>query len=368
MQLRSFSTIAVIQTAFLGDAALSLFLVEQLREANPQARIIVVTTPAAASLMRHAASVDEVVIYDKRGADAGVAGILRMTRQLRRLRVDLVFGLQRSVRTSLVAALSGARMSIGFAHAAASFLYDCRVPWDLHIHETERNRTMLRLFSDAAEIAVPRTVRFVDTPYSSETRQTSTSPEPAIPQPTMTAPIHRGRIVLAPGSVWATKRWPESSWIALASALVQEGYAVELLGGPDDHALCTRIAHAAGAYCPSSPTALPHSLLRLRAADVLVTNDSAPTHLAALVGTRTVTIFGSTVPGFGFGPRGPRDAVIENTEAACRPCGRHGRTSCPLGTMVCMTGISVQTVLNVVRDDRAMGSENFPVIAPAADR
>src|SRR5438034_316720 len=56
----------------------------------------------------------------------------------------------------------------------------------------------------------------------------------------------------------------------------------------------------------------------------LVTNDSAPQHLASAMGTPTITIFGPTVPEFGFGPLAPRSITIGHHQLACRPCDRHG--------------------------------------------
>src|SRR5207244_1510814 len=80
----------------------------------------------------------------------------------------------------------------------------------------------------------------------------------------------------------------------------------------------------------------------IRRAVVLVTTDSAPLHFAQAVDTPTVAIFGSTVPSFGFGPRGPRDRVVQVGGLACRPCSAHGPPSCPLGHHLCMKSLSVQ--------------------------
>src|SRR5204862_144593 len=64
---------------------------------------------------------------------------------------------------------------------------------------------------------------------------------------------------------------------------------------------------------------LRQSAEAIRRAALLATNDSAPLHLAQAVGTPTVAIFGPTVPAFGFGPRGPRDRVVELNGLICRP-------------------------------------------------
>ena len=70
-------------------------------------------------------------------------------------------------------------------------------------------------------------------------------------------------------------------------------------------------------------------------ARLLVTNDSAPQHLASAMGTPTLTIFGPTVPEFGFGPLG--STSLGAAGLACRPCDSHGPQRCPLGHWRCMT-------------------------------
>jgi len=94
--------------------------------------------------------------------------------------------------------------------------------------------------------------------------------------------------------------------------------------------------------------ALRASAALIARAEVLVTNDSAPLHLATATGTRIVAIFGPTVPAFGFGPRGPLDRVVEHPGLDCRPCSPHGPQACPLGHHRCMREVGVEVVLQAV--------------------
>jgi heptosyltransferase-2 len=79
----------------------------------------------------------------------------------------------------------------------------------------------------------------------------------------------------------------------------------------------------------------------------LVTNDSAPQHLASAMGVPTVSIFGPTVPEFGFGPLAAGSRTVGHPALACRPCDAHGPRRCPLGHWRCMRELSADDVARV---------------------
>lgn len=152
-------------------------------------------------------------------------------------------------------------------------------------------------------------------------------------------------VAVAPGSIWGTKRW--GKYAELVGAL---NGPVVVMGGREDRALAEQVAAAAPDRARVAAGELPlrASAALIQRASVLVTNDSAPLHLAAAVGTRVVALFGPTIPAFGFGPRGPADVIVEQETLTCRPCSSHGPQVCPLGHHHCMTEISVARVLHAV--------------------
>ena len=152
-------------------------------------------------------------------------------------------------------------------------------------------------------------------------------------------------MAIAPGSIWATKRWP--GYAELVSSLDRPAV---IIGGRDDGRLAGEVMALVPdrAHSAAGELGLRASAALLSRAAVLVTNDSAPLHLATAVGTPIVALFGPTVPGFGFGPRGPRDRVVEHLSLGCRPCSAHGPQVCPLGHHRCMRELSVETVAAAV--------------------
>jgi heptosyltransferase-2 len=152
-------------------------------------------------------------------------------------------------------------------------------------------------------------------------------------------------LALAPGSIWGTKRWPY--YRELISRLDQP---VVIVGGTDDAPLAESVAEnsAGSAISAAGALSLRQAAALIRRASLLVTNDSAPLHLATAVGTPIVALFGPTVPEFGFGPRRAGDLTLGRADLPCRPCSKHGPPTCPLGHHRCMRELSVESVMQAI--------------------
>lgn len=316
----------VVQTSFLGDMVLTTPLLARLAESD---EVDVVGTPAAIALLANHPAVREGIAYDKRGAHRGIAGFWNIAMQLRPRRYDRALLAQGSARSAALAMTAGIRERIGFDTSAGRSLYTTRVPYVENEHHALR---LLRLAGDARP-AAPRPRLF-----------------PGVPERDAVDVLLKGRtdeplIGLAPGSVWATKRWP--AYAELATALADRARLV-VLGSSADAELARNIAAAAPGRVidATGRLSLLGSAELIRRCAVLVTNDSAPQHLASAVNTPTVTIFGPTVPAFGFGPLSEPAATVGIDALPCRPCDKHGPVSCPLGHWKCMRDV---TVLNVMR-------------------
>lgn len=322
---RASPSIVVIQTAFLGDVVLTTPLLEAL--ASEHGPVDVVTTPAAATLLETHPAVCRVIRHDKRGTARGARGVLMLADELRAGAYRRAYLPHRSWRSGLAALAAGIPERIGFADAPARWCYTRRIPRHGDRHETER---MLALAG-----------------VGGRTRPTLglTDEDRAIAAMWLGQQgVRRPFVALAPGSIWATKRW--GKFAELAAGIDVD---VVVLGGPEDRELGEQVA-AAAPRGRNAAGALPIrvSAAVLEQAAVLVTNDSLPLHLAQATGTPTVAIFGPTAPVLGFGPQGPRDVVAELETLPCRPCSVHGPARCPLGHHRCMRDLDVTTVHQAV--------------------
>jgi len=320
--------VLVIQTAFLGDVILTTGLLSYLAErVGP---VDVVTTPAASSLLETHPAVRRSVSYDKRGADRGVGGLVRLAGRLRRESYSRAYLPHRSIRSATLARLAGIPERIGFAGSPGSRTYTRRIERPAASHEAER---ILALAEPG-----PGSVATVSLGLTEEDRIRAA-------EWLVAKGLGPDFVALAPGSIWGTKRWP--GYAALAAALDRP---VVIVGGPEDRVLAESVALAAPGRAHVAAGELPLRVTAavLEKARVLVTNDSAPLHLASAVGTRVVAVFGPTVPAFGFGPRGSADRIVEQEGLPCRPCSSHGPPVCPLGHHRCMRELSVERVLELV--------------------
>ena len=322
------SATLVIQTAFLGDVVLTIPLLEVL--AARHGPVDVVTTPGAASLIETHPAVRRVVRYDKKGKDRGLARFLALAAELRGQQYARAYLPHQSWRSAVLALMARTPERIGFAESPAGVTYTARRPRPRTGHESVR---LLHLVEDAPAL---RPFRLTLTEGDRQ-RAAAWLAQARVPS---------RFIAVAPGSIWGTKRWPYFAELAAQVAL-----PVVAIGGADDAALCRAVAAAAPArvFSAAGALSLRESAALIERAGVLVTNDSAPLHLATGVGTPIVAVFGPTVPAFGFGPTGAGDAIVEHPAMSCRPCSSHGPQVCPLGHHRCMRELGPKQVVDAVQ-------------------
>lgn len=334
----------LVDTSFLGDVLCAEPLVRAAKAQFPGPLDFLTSSGGAGMLAGHP-DLRDVMVYDKRGAQRGFSGMLRMAKTLRANRYARVFCSHRSWRTALMLRLSGISERVCFDNASGSFLYSRSVAYPQQLHEVERNLALIgggewqrpRIFPTAAERA----------------RAAELVPD-------------SGFVAIAPGSIWATKRWPEEHYAALVQMLITAGQRVVILGGPDDCALSERILELSArsfgldprTFSESTPrildlcgkTNLRESYAVLERAACLVSNDSSPMHMGVAANIPVVAVFCSTVPAFGFAPRGDRDIVLEVEGLACRPCGIHGHPTCLEKHFDCGQKTTPQMVMAAVGD------------------
>lgn len=327
--MRQLNSIAVVQTAFIGDILLTLPMVRALRAELPNVEIVLVTTPVGADITRGVPFVDRTVAFDKRGAHRSTAGMRDLVSAVGH--VDAAIVPHKSMRTMRLVRLLNAPVTITYNDAWARYGATVQVPYPRPLHDADRHLQLLRAVLPGAawtkEQLVPMTIT------TEEDRSAAMS---------MVGDLGRF-VVLAPGTAWPTKQWPLPRMQDLASMIVDAGLAVVVIGDAAVQGRITgnNILDAAGR------TTLGQAAAIIGLSAAIVGNDSAPLHFASLQNVPTVAVFGPTVMEFGFGPFSSCHAVVA-LELPCRPCSPHGTRVCPLGTHACMQDIPAESVMKAL--------------------
>ena len=285
----------VIRLDRIGDVTLSLPAVQALRDRFPNAHISVMTRPATAPLVEGHPAVDEVIpyYYEKKGRHSGIRGTLRFVYEIVRRRFDIVFVLNPSLRSYLVPFFAGIPYRVGF-ETGKPFLLTHSVPdhrSDGAKHEAEYTLDVVRAFgieagrADTYEGMLRHCVRVDRTPSGAGR-----------------SPANNVFAIHAAASC-PSKRWPRERFAELGKRILAENPDARLaiVGGPGEKELGEYLSREIGPGADDFTGKLDLKALASFLSDcrLLVSNDSGPVHVAAAVGTRTLTVFGRGLPGLG---------------------------------------------------------------------
>jgi heptosyltransferase-2 len=257
--------------------------------------------------------------------------------EIKRRKFDVAILPHRSFLTGLISYFARIPKRVGFAFSAGSVFYTVSIGRESRLPEPERLLGLLKYFA----------VEFEPCPL--EVFPNSLQQKIADDFLQKNGLSDRKFFIVAPGSVWGTKRYPPEKFARTIDILTAAGVfdSAVLIGGKSDISICEKIIRetksqiysACGMFDILTSTAL------IKRSSLLIGNDSAPAHIAPAVGTPVAVILGPTIKDFGFAPYGKNVIVVEPSQTLdCRPCSPHGRMVCPKKNHACMNGISPQEI------------------------
>jgi ADP-heptose:LPS heptosyltransferase/lauroyl/myristoyl acyltransferase len=264
---------------WLGDVVMALPLLRAIRAGRPDAEIVLVAKKQFLPLLETWSVADRLHALPPRGA-----GYYAHFRALRQEFPDVWLLFTNSLRGDVEAWLSGCRQRFGLIRRGKPrpLLTDAfRVPPDFDEsahHQLELWEHFLRHFGLVAPLD--------RAPFAFETQDSKLKTQ------------HPRPLALIPGSENnPEKRWPVAHWRALIAALPDERF--QLLGTANDQPITSAIAAGfdpARVENLAGKTDLPSFMTHLRAASLLVTNDTGGMHLANALGVPLIALFGPTNP------------------------------------------------------------------------
>ena len=293
--------IAAFRALFLGDLLCSLPAFRALRHAFPQAEITLIGLPWAAEFVEHTHYIDRLEVFP------GYRGIMEVPYRPEQTDAflaaahatpyDLALQMHGDghVSNGFVADL-GARVSLGYRRGADDRLR-LSLPYDPDEHEVLR---WLRL---VALLGIPAAETGIDFPTTPAEQQEAAV---LLGVPPLTPPEwvgSRGGVAplvgLHPGAKEAIRRWPAERFAELGDELVERyGAHIVLTGGDGDREITAAVRRAMRhpALDLAGQTSLGAFAAVLQRLQLLVTNDTGASHLAAATQTPTVVLFGPSRP------------------------------------------------------------------------
>jgi heptosyltransferase-2 len=352
---------------WVGDAVMTIPALRELRRILPHAHITLATRSWAEGLFADADFLDEILIYDR--SPSALKATARQTREWRRRGFDLALLFQNAFEAALIAAAARVPFRMGYATDGRKALltHPLAVPeWRSNRHEVFYYLNLVaeleQLLYEEAGVNLPcRPERLMSNLSINHLSSQEEGLAPALFEPQFSLNISDERkakarefilshgvkldnplVALCPGSTNSrAKRWPAERYSELADRFIKAMSAnVLLIGSPDelDVSLEVEKRMRQRPFMLTGKTDLAQAAAILSLADILITNDTGPAHIAAALNRPTLVIFGPTDPR----TTRPFPAVAEimRRPPDCAPCMLR---DCPIDHR-CMTTITADEV------------------------
>lgn len=327
----------VIGPSWVGDMVMAQSLFIDLRQREPEAVIDVLAPGWSLPIIARMPQIRKGIAAPWVSGKLSLKAQWRLARTLRDY--DKAIILPRSFKSALIPFFAGISERVGFSGEGRSFLLtDARKRHPTRDGNRITDRTVWRYLGLGASRAEYERYRF-DVP--SPSLQVDADNAQKVIDSLGLSP-EQPAVAICPGAEFGpAKQWPLESHRTLAGQLVERGYQVWVMGGPKDGEAGARIADGqTGVFNLCGQTRLEDTVDLFSRCHRVVSHDSGLMHVAAASGAPVVAIYGSTSPD--FTPPLTDQAQILQNPIECSPC--FDRT-CRFGHYQCLTGISVQRVL-----------------------
>ena len=296
---KSPKNILIIKPSSLGDIVLALPALTSLRKNFPDAKISWLIRPEFAPLIKNHPHLTEIVLFDRKFLGKAwfhpraFGSLLSLIWLLRRSKFDIVVDLQGLFRTASLAWLSGCKKRLGMTNARefAHIFYTHKIAQDYKcVHLIDYYLKIIRAAGASgppefgAQFVLPIDPAAVDSVNKKLAGHGINANNYA---------------VLVPSSAHSYKCWPIERFAALADKVSSQfGLSIIATGKVSEKSVVESLKKLANVPITNfaGMTNLSELTALLKAAKLVVSNDTGPGHVAAALGTPLVLIFGRSNP------------------------------------------------------------------------
>jgi len=331
---------------WIGDVVLTLPALQSLRRAYPKAHITaVVKPPSDELLLGH--PVFNTVIALPSDSESGFWKRLKFTLSLRKYQFDVGVVFPNSFESAFLLSLTGAKQRLGYNTDGRDIFLTCPISTTKDLKKSQyRVDYFFKIFS-------PLRLDVPDTKFSPVSKQAG---DISIRETLFNMKIDEDEefITIHPGTSKVERSWhPERFGILCQKIFNKDKKRIVLLGTQSEKDLLNRVKN----YCPMGEVEVaPEMNLRVLAglikkSQLFIGNDSGVMHLAAMVGTPVVGIFGPGHPNTTGPFMAPERHEILMQNYSCSPCRQRFFKECepsPHNRPYCLEDITVKSVYEAI--------------------
>ena len=340
--------VLVMRFSALGDVAMLSPVVREYALQHTEDSVTVLSVPFCAPLFEDIAPNVSFLGRDVKTQYRGVTGLYRLFKELHAMHFDRVVDAHDVLRTKVLRQFFRLRG------------YEVRV---IDKHRSERRRLTAEPGKKVLRQLPTSFENYAEAMGIPDIPGFPVSPDiPDIPGFPVSPVSPGGELIgVAPFAAHEGKIYPTDKMEKVVELLSHNGRVV-LFGGKGKEedimrAWARKYNNVELARDVISGGTLAAELELMRRLDVMLSMDSANMHLASLVGTRVVSVWGATHPYAGFLGWGQRMGDCVQKDLPCRPCSIYGSKPCRYGDFRCLNSITpeeiVRVVLSVIKELRS---------------
>lgn len=309
--------ILVINLAFIGDVLLTTPMVRALKNSYPAADIDMLVIPLTKPIAAGNPYISEVLTCDKKGEHKKIKKLWGLVQTIRSRRYDMAICTNFAPRGAMLAFAAGIPFRIGYdAQHADWFLTHTASAKRLNVrHESENH----------LDVLMPLGVSTKDFSLDFKINTSDIKTMQDKIRQNFGQNFKRPIAVICPLGSYPQKNWVAHSYADLIKKLAKKADCY-LIGGKSQESELNLINEASGnlGRVLAGTLSLGELAAFLAAANLLVSVDTGPLHIAEAVKTPVIALFGSTDPKC-WGPRRDKSRIF-TLSLECSPCW--GKASC----------------------------------------
>lgn len=333
--------ILILRFSALGDVAMTVPVVASFLKAYPDKKVVVVSRAFASKLFTPISGVTFVAI-DPNGKHKGIKGLWLLFKTLRSMGpFDFVADLHNVLRTQFLTAL--------FRVAGTKVIQIDKGRKEKKALVRKKNKQFVQLKSTFTRYhEVFQKAGFHFSLDGFDGREIYLSKEMVPTHAAFTIAGHHIGIAPFAGHIWKT--WPIEKMKELVEKLDTQNHQIYLFGGrgKEQKTLESWASEMENVHNLAGQLTMDDELKAMSSLDVMVSMDSANMHLARLVNTPVVSLWGATHPYAGFyGWKMPAEWAVQ-IDLDCRPSSIYGNKPCHRGDFSCMEKITPEMVMSKI--------------------